>query len=366
MLLFLTLTQQCQLSCKYCGSSTNDDIEECDTHPQDLSYDLNHLLKFNSVPHLIICFYGGEPLLQMGIIEKVIKLLPKATFALQTNGLLLSKLKDEVLHALHTILVSIDGNEETTDANRGKGTYAKIIEAVKSVKARNYKGDMIARMTVSEVCDIYQSVMHLLSLGLFNHVHWQLDAEWDSEITTRWKDFYGWKDKVYNTGITKLLEVFEAKLKEGVVLGIVPFLGLLKSFVKGEKVTRVRCGAGASSFNITTGGFINACPIAPEFDPFGDIREGKFTVDSLVDKKLVEEPCTTCPIFSKCGGRCLYVNKTKWWGMDGYKAVCNTIYHLVNGVEKLTKTVQDLLEQNKVSEKEIMYPWYNNSCEIIP
>ena len=366
MLLFLTLTQQCQLSCKYCGSDTNDDIEEYNPHPQDLNYDLKYLQKFASNPNLIICFYGGEPLLQLGIIEKVINQLPNATFALQTNGLLLSKIKEEVLHRIHTILVSIDGNDETTDANRGKGTYSKVIEAVKTIRAKNYKGDLIARMTVSEVCDIYQSVMHLLSLGLFDHVHWQLDAQWDSDIHARWKDFYMWRDKIYNPGVTKLLEVFESKLKEGTVLGITPFLGLLKSFVKGEKVERVRCGAGSTSFNITTGGLINACPIAPEFDPFGDIRDDKFSCDKLVDKKMVEEPCTSCPIFSKCGGRCLYVNKTKWWGMDGYKAVCNTIFHLITGVEKVVPLVQEMLEKGKVSDKQIMYPWYNNSCEIIP
>ncbi len=302
----------------------------------------------------------------MGTIENALKLLPDAKFCLQTNGLLLPKVPEAILHKLDTILVSIDGDQTTTDFNRGKGTYQKVVDGVKSIRARGFKGDVIARMTVSEVCDIYKSVTHLLSLGIFDHVHWQLDCLWDSDMSARYKDFYAWRDTVYNPGITKLIEAFMENLRKGIVLGIVPFLGLLKSFINGEKIKRIRCGAGSTSFNITTGGLINACPIAPEFDPLADIGDPKFKPADLIDRKLVEGPCLTCPMKEKCGGRCLYTNKTQWWGPEGHKAVCNTVWHLIQSLEKYVPEIKTLIEAGMVKKQLIEYPVYNNSCEIIP
>ena len=188
MLLFITLTQRCQLNCRYCGNGTNKDIEELAVHVPEINYDLNLIKKFQKVKKLIVCFYGGEPLFRINIIEKIIPLLPNAIYCLQTNGLFLKMLKPEIIKKFDTILVSIDGDEETNDYNRGKGTYKKILKNVKFIREKcNFKGDLIARMTCSGNNDIYKSVNHLLSLNIFDHIHWQLDVEWDSDMNSRYK-----------------------------------------------------------------------------------------------------------------------------------------------------------------------------------
>ena len=58
--------------------------------------------------------------------------------------------------------------------------------------------------------DIYKSVNHLLSLNLFDHIHYQLDVEWDSDMNNRYKrklsnSFINWRDNNYNIGISKLI-----------------------------------------------------------------------------------------------------------------------------------------------------------------
>ena len=121
MLLFITLTQRCQLNCRYCGNGTNKDIEELAVHVPEINYDINLIKKFQKVKKLIVCFYGGEPLFRINIIEKIIPMLPNALFCLQTNGLFLRMLKPEIIKKFDTILVSLDGDEYTTDYNRGKG-----------------------------------------------------------------------------------------------------------------------------------------------------------------------------------------------------------------------------------------------------
>ena len=117
MLLFITLTQRCNLNCGYCGNGSNEDIEDLATHTPEVVYDINLIKKFQKVKDLAVCFYGGEPLMRINLIEQIIPLLPNAKYCLQTNGTLLKQLKPEIVRKFNTILVSIDGDEATTDFN---------------------------------------------------------------------------------------------------------------------------------------------------------------------------------------------------------------------------------------------------------
>ena len=351
MLLFITLTQRCNLNCGYCGNGSNEDIEDLATHTPEVVYDINLIKKFQKVKDLAVCFYGGEPLMRINLIEQIMPLLPNAKFCLQT-------------------LVSIDGDEETTDFNRGKGMYKLLIKHCKWLRDTcKFEGDLIARMTCSGNNDIYKSVTHLLNLGIFNHVHWQLDAEWDSDMDARYTNdlaegFVDWR--IYNVGITHLMQDFITNLKKGKVLGIVPFLGLIKIFIKGEKVKRILCGSGSDAFNVTTGGYINCCPIAPEFDPIDDLNREDFDHKKLYDTELIAGFCKECEILEKCGGRCLYANKDNWWGEEGRKHVCQTVFHLVKTIEDNLDEIKNIIKDNPSLMEEIEYPKFNNSTEIIP
>ena len=372
MLLFITLTQRCNLNCGYCGNGSNEDIEDLATHNPEVIYDVNLISKFNKVKDLAVCFYGGEPLLRIHLIEKIMPILPKAKFCLQTNGVLLKSLKPEIVRNFNTILVSIDGDEETTDYNRGKGLYKMVLKHCKWLRdVCKFKGDLIARMTCSGNNDIYKSVTHLLNLGIFDHVHWQLDAEWDSDMDARYTNdlaegFVDWKDRIYNVGITNLMKDFMENLRKGKVLGIVPFLGLIRIFIKGEKVKRILCGSGSDAFNVTTGGYINCCPIAPEFDPIADLKLDEFDHKNLYDTELIAGFCKECEILEKCGGRCLYANKDNWWGEEGRKHVCQTVFHLVKTIEDNLEEIKKIVAENPKLMEEIEYPKFNNSTEIIP
>lgn len=73
---------------------------------------------------------------------------------------------------------SIDGRREMTDYYRGEAVYKRVVDAAAWLKSIGVEADVIARMTVSERSDIYKDVLHLLSLNLFDHIHWQLDVVW--------------------------------------------------------------------------------------------------------------------------------------------------------------------------------------------
>lgn len=371
MLWFVTLTQECNFKCRYCGSDENFDIEDLSPFPENITYDIKKLEKLRNEKDLIICFYGGEPLLRIDLVQEIMALLPDARFVLQTNASLLNKLPTENLRRMDTILVSVDGDADVTNLNRGKKAYERAVANAKDARDRGFAGDMIARMTVGDHSDIYRDVNHLLKVEhngkrLFDHVHWQLDVQWDTPAYSSYKDFFGWRDKSYNPGITRLADEFIAALRSGTVLGVTPFLGLIWSYLTGERYETVRCSSGWESFNIETNGEITACPIAPEFRSLGNIATIQ-NVEKVHHSEKVEEPCDTCEVLGECGGRCLYCNKTQWWDIEGFQEVCVTVKHLLAEVrERIMPVVREEIEAGNMRKEDFHYPPFNNTTEIIP
>ena len=236
-----------------------------------------------------------------------------------------------------------------------------MVANVRDALERGFQGDMIARMAVTRGNDIYTSVRHLLDLGIFDHVHWQLDAIWGEP----WEDFPGWVRESYNPGITRLLEDWTEAMAGGRVEGIVPFKAVMTTILKGERAS-LRCGAGLDAFAITPRGEITVCPIGPEFRDLyiGSIKDR--TPEDIRDIMRVGEPCTSCDIFHLCGGRCLFANRHPLWGEEGQRWVCDTVRHMITGLLAVEGTVRDLLEDAVISAGDIFYPETNNGCEIIP
>ena len=357
----LVLTERCNLNCIYCGGTRH--IEGL---PLDPTYSMEDLKRFISKdPEPVIGFYGGEPTLAMGLMEEVMDNVPVKAFTLQTNGTRLTEIKDDYLHRLHSILVSIDGGKEITDHNRGSGTYENVLRNVRNIRSRGYEGDLVARMAYSDHGDIYRDVSHLLHLDdpYFDHVHWQLDVFW-SDLEKR-PQLEEWLGK-YDQGLIRLIQDFHAALREGVVSGIVPFIPVLKSLLTGEPTPHIRCGAGATSFAIMTDGRIEACPIMPElgFNHVSDIYTGNpSALECSIDDG---PPCTRCDSLPVCGGRCLFANKTKFWGEKLFDRVCRTTKSMIRELEGITPMTKTLINDGVLHIDDFNYPEINNGCEIIP
>jgi len=336
--------------------------------PLTPSWSIDQLKKFiSSDPEPTIAFYGGEPLLNIKLIEEVMDNIPAKKWTIQTNGTLLYKLPTKYLKRFDSILISIDGSKEITDYYRGMGTYDKVLHNIKDIKARGFEGDLIARMAVSEKSDIFRDVTFLIEseeLG-FDHVHWQLDAQWDEGMYSRWKtDFVQWS-KEYNKGISKLVDYWLKWMKKGVVKGIVPFLGLYKYIINEKKAT-LHCQAGLTSFAVRTDGKITFCPLPPEyeFSVLGSIFESR--PEKLRNSLELDEPCKSCEVKDLCGGRCMFANKTKLWGEEGFRLVCNTVKHLINELLSILPEIKELIEDGLIEKQVFNYPTYNNTTEIIP
>lgn len=356
----LVLTRRCNLNCLYChGGEETDSTTEIQYHLDDLA----EFLKQDSYKQLM--FYGGEPILRVPLLVEVMDRFPDSRFMLQTNGLLLHQIPVEYLHRFHSILVSIDGREAVTDMYRSDGVYRRVLENIRWLYRQNFRGDVVARMVISEQSDIYQDVRHLLDLEnpRFQHVHWQLNVVWDAE--GNWTDFDSWVTNSYKPGIIRLISDWVAKMREGVVEGIVPFLPVMRDLLTGQ-ASPIRCGAGHDTFAIHVDGSIGICPISPDW-PFSIVGNiWNTTPQELHDVMGVEEPCPSCEDYALCGGRCLFANRNRLWGDNGFLKVCDTVKHLLSCLKHYIPEVKALIQRGRISLEDLAYPEFNNGCEIIP
>jgi len=368
------LTTECNLQCRYCFDGVLDDFDadfpdfEVDySFPKKISYDVGLLDKFcRRDSDCVLIFYGGEPLLCLDEIRQIMDRVKAKHFIIQTNGLLLDRLEPKYVNQLHTILVSIDGDEALTDFYRGKGTFRKVVNNLRLIKRNGFGGELIARMTVMEQTDIYKQVTWLVNNKEFpfSSVHWQLNAGfWGKDFARR--DFKRWTEESYNPEIRELVKFWVDYMEEnGVVLRLYPFLGIAQSLLSGEKTSLLRCGGGWINFAIQTDGHIVPCPTMWGMKDYylGHISNA----DPLKLKKVfVGEPCTKCGVLNMCGGRCLYANITKRWNHKAYSQVCKTVQNLIEAVSREMPRIQKLIKRGRIRLKDFEYMKYNG-CEIIP
>jgi len=328
--------------------------------PEKSSISVDKLKKFlQKDKDAVLVFYGGEPLLE---IEKIKEIIDKidVQFRIQTNGKLLDKLPIKYLNKIDKILVSLDGDKERTDYNRGKGTYGKVMENIMKMREEGYNGEIVARMCIaSEFPDVYEQVRYLLDLG-FSSVHWQIDAGFYKNDFN--KEEFEKFVKEYNKSIEKLMDFWIGEMKKGKVLKLYPFLGIVESLLKNEK-TKLRCGAGHLGYAITTNGKIVACPI---MNCIKDFEAGDLESEPGELKKFdVSGGCVGCNYLELCGGRCLYSNKAELWPKEGMQLICKTVKFYIDKLKEKMPEIKEMTNKGIIREQDFVYEKYFGP-EIIP
>jgi uncharacterized protein len=370
----LILTDECNLCCSYCRAKAFEVLDEREGEtsvlldeavPLELDYDLIELYEFlRKDPSPTLTFYGGEPLLRADLIRKIVQEAPVHQFMMQTNGLLLNELPPDITNSFSAILVSLDGNKELTDLNRGAGVYERVMGNVRKIRGNGYKGELIARMTVTERTDIVEAVHHLAdnSEYSFSSIHWQIDANFSGDFSRR--AFENWTNNKYNPGIRTLVNDWVDDMETyGEVRRWYPFLDLMEDLLKG-RTSMLRCGSGYANYSIMTDGNIGPCPIMIGMREFyvGHISRSHPLELAHI---LIGNECSECRILTFCGGRCLYSNITRPWGTAGRRLVCGTVENLNTALNEALPHVQALLDEGTIKIDDFTHQKFNG-CEIIP
>lgn len=370
MYFHVMLGVECNSQCRYCYHKSCEDFGNGLSKkfkidfgmPPEIQYSVEDLKSFvekDGKKH-VLTFYGGEPLLHIPKIKGIMDAIPGVRYMMQTNGKLLHKFPSEYLNKFDLVLISIDGNREITDFNRGKGTYDLVIKNIDLIKKNGFKGELVARMVVDEHSMLSKQVKHLIDVG-FTSVHWQLDAGFYGS-DYRKRDFKGFSER-YNQEIKQLVDAWVNEMSRGRVLKLYPFLGIFESLLYG-KTEKLRCGSGFANYTIAPNGKIAVCPIMHDFEDFqvGDIWESS---PSGLKEVSVGNFCNDCDILGLCGGRCLYANQAKLWPKEGQDLICGTIRFLINAIKKKVPEVRGFLDQGHIKEGDLRYEKYTGP-EIIP
>lgn len=366
----IILTERCNLKCKYCYEKSMHEFEnglekkwDYDMKaPYDSKVSVSSLKKFLKKGDTLI-FYGGEPLVMLDKLKEIIDGLKNSgiRYCMQTNGLLLDKLEKKYLMKIDKMLISIDGNEQRTDFNKGKGNYKKVIENLKKIRQEGYKGEIVARMCISEFPDLYEQVLHLtelIKIGIFDSVHWQLDAGFYKNDYEREK-FSKFVEN-YDNSVSRLIDWWINEMKKGKVWKLYPFLGIFECLYY-NKISKLQCGSGYTNFTINTNGNLSACPIMNSVKNFycGDLKSKKLKEISCQGK------CLKCDYYKTCGGRCLYWNYSELWPEQGNELICKTIKYLIDEIHKKIPEIRELIEKKTINEKDFEFEKYFGP-EIIP
>ena len=129
--ILLDPTSACNLHCTGCWAAEYG-------HKQNLSFeDIDSIVTQGKAlgTHMYI-YTGGEPLVRKADLIRICEKHPDCAFLCFTNATLIDEqfCQDMIRVANFVPAISAEGNEHTTDARRGEGTYKKIERAMKLLR----------------------------------------------------------------------------------------------------------------------------------------------------------------------------------------------------------------------------------------
>lgn len=154
----ILITNRCNLKCFYCYAKVfNRQVE--DLSKTDIFRMIDDLKRMGTV---LIILSGGEPLLRDDVGEIINYIMKKNNLMCEvlTNGHFVEKRIDD-LKKVDSLCISIDGDEESHDKIRGKGSYAKAIKALGLSLAHNIKTRIHTTLTKNNL----SSLEHLVNLA---------------------------------------------------------------------------------------------------------------------------------------------------------------------------------------------------------
>lgn len=313
--LYLNLTNRCNLKCVYCYNK-RDRMSFEDDYEMSVTEDSKILKESAEIGVKRIAITGGEPLLYSDFLE-VAKRAKEYGMSVQllTNGVLINKSNaEQISKTFDAITISLDSYiKEEHEALRGKGTFEKVIKAIKILKEAGTKWLNIASVvTTKNIESMVEFHRFALENLLANQVTIQLYIPYANPLT-----------KIERN----LMPLFE-KVKE--------MEGKINNYMRSEteKVThpihgrRVQCGAAIGEISVAPNGDVFPCHTLHKKEFIcGNLRRQSlkeiiksskiinFFKDLTVDKI---DKCNRCDLRYICGGGCRSMAYSISGRIDGY------------------------------------------------
>ncbi|SEG52169.1 radical SAM protein [Paenibacillus sp. UNC499MF] len=284
-----------------------------------------------------VFLWGGEPLFYSKF-DELAELLAKEDryTTICTNAILIEQKLDSILKMSENLvmLVSLEGFEKENDAIRGKGTFKKVIHAVKLLldlqKQGIYKGKVSVALTVNDqmVGQLYDFMEYFEEMGVDsvyfcfpwyipNDTAEKMDTYFDAHfphLAARFEE--GHKNSWHSFTFHISPDNFDTLIEDlnrvnsrvwNVRVRYQPALEPeeVEGFIRGSEkpaMKRTKCFSISNRMDVMPDGKVNPCKFFPEFS-VGNLNE-----DSVADifhgedlrKQREVLACGLMPICSKC------------------------------------------------------------------
>jgi uncharacterized protein len=306
-------TQNCSLRCKYCvyGGTykyqrpLTEKSLDIKTAKRGLDYILS-IIKERNKKDLVFSFYGGEPLLNFGVIKELVEYIEKRvvhrkpTFFMTTN---LTVCSDEIIEFLidhqFNISVSLDGPRENHDAKRvfpdGRGSFDVIMNNLARIKEKNreyYDKRVGFEAVYSQDLDLRRLYEFFTQNSLVNRQ--RLQYSFVGEYDTCYYNKYPFDEARAQADYREVMNLIKDKMKNKKELfpierGLSSGLGKIKQnlSIRSYATTANTCLFDSRLF-IDADGRFHVCEKMNDRFPFGDVWQG---LDFGRMSRLLEEFC---------------------------------------------------------------------------
>lgn len=302
------VSSDCNFRCKYCyancGAIKNSKAKSyLSMHEYQIIID-----KIKDFGFVELVFTGGEPLLNSDVFDMASYAKEKElSCGLLTNGSLVNKYNVEQFKNFNYVKISFDSTErEINDQLRGKGSYDKIIKAIKILKANDINVDIGTVITkynkdnLEELITFLHAEFDVKVHTIANHI--PLGRGSNSDLSCSFDEVKKCDEVILKT---------KCKLAQNGLYSIIQDF----FFPNGRKVS---CGMGMSEIYINEKGDVYPCRMTYEDQYYlGNLLEEDFeTILGRVKKITKElhvdklEGCNGCDFKYLCGGGCRMYHKS--------------------------------------------------------
>lgn len=326
--IWFQMTDSCNLRCKYCYVPKVPRFMNLETGKKAMDMAFVTAMNYN-YKKIKIKFAGGEPLLNFGLIKKVIDYgyglsiqhSIQIQFSIVTNGTLLNeKIIDYLKSRNISVGISLDGIGEIHDMNRptveGTGSFNEVVKGLLLLKEHGINFNASVVITKNNVSQLIPIADYLLSRNIpfvFNIVR-----DNDNSVNG-----LSPKHSVLIKKFKELYRFIEINYPE------CGFLEKLCDTIIKFKARKYSCGSCQNYFAVSSDGKISTCQMNPcaasnldDEDPLKKLRSTEQAKYNLIENKT---DCSFCSWKNLCGGGCTLLSR-RAYGKYGTKSPLCSIY----------------------------------------
>jgi uncharacterized protein len=326
--LVLNVANECNLGCSYCFAAQGDYGAPRRLMSEQTARRSVDFLLANSGEHesVTIVFFGGEPLMNLSLIRKLVGYATEAgrkagkivEFSMTTNATYLTPEIIQFLNDHHIgVSVSIDGPRKYHDLRRfyrpGVGSYDIIEPRVRALLKGHKTRPIAARATLTHgVTAVQECFWHLRNLG-FHEVGFAPVTSSDQQ------DFALTPDELWTVlgEFRQLSELYVEQALRNEYLGFSNLSNVLSEIHSGV-VKAYPCGAGLGLLGVGADGDLYLCHrfLESAEHRVGSVQEGldirkqsEFLQRAHLSQKA---PCQSCWVRHVCSGGCHHESYTRY------------------------------------------------------